>query len=810
MLSSRSERPLKTLDRYLIRETLTPFFIALGLFTFALLAPPMLERAEQLLAKHVPLPTVGLLLTLLLPQALGVTIPMAFLTAILMALGRVSGDREGVALLACGVSPMRIFAPILAMAVIVAGADLYVMTSLIADSNQAFRNISFRFLAEQSEADIKPGQFYENFPGKVLYVSGTHPDGGWAGVMLADTSQPESPAPTVYLAARGKLVADKASRSVNLFLNEAYQYTAGKDSDTYQASEPVDDAPLRLSIPAESVFGSGEAINLTRGLAELRIPDLLRELREKPKRVSQERPFGEPAHGEVIYLMQMFAFPVACLVFAPIGLALGLHTRREGKLAGMTMGLAVVGAYYAIMIQAEAMTKGYYSGVNGGALWNAGHVLPAYMARWIPNIVLGAVGIGALLLKRRAAGRGLQLRLPRWLSRKRDDATAVAASARGTGRVVVVLRVPSFHVPRPRLLDVYVSRTYLRMGMLAFVALLGLYYLGAFLDRIEKLFKGQATSELMFQFLWYSTPQFVAFIVPLATLVAGLGTIGALSRTGELTIMRASGVSLYRAAMPLLFFAALWSGMLFVLDDRVVARANQRADALDNMIRGLPPHTENVLENRHWLVADNGAVYYYQFYDARNRRLHRLSVFEPTSKPPYRLMRHSHATLATFEAASGTWIAERGWIQSFPSVDRSKHEPFVRKSLPLESPDKFESAQVDTEVMTYTQLRQYIHQRSANGFSLSDQQMSLQRKLAFPAVTIVMTLLAVPFGVTTGKRGALYGIGLAIVLAVAYFLVTAFFNAAGRADVLPAWFAAWAANILFLSAAAYLTLRVRT
>jgi lipopolysaccharide export LptBFGC system permease protein LptF len=173
-------------------------------------------------------------------------------------------------------------------------------------------------------------------------------------------------------------------------------------------------------------------------------------------------------------------------------------------------------------------------------------------------------------------------------------------------------------------------------------------------------------------------------------------------------------------------------------------------------------------------------------------------------------MRHTHATIATFEAASGTWIGERGWVQSFPSVDRSKHESFVRKSLPLESPTQFESAQVDTEVMTYGQLREYIHQRSAIGFSLNDQQMSLQRKLAFPAVTIVMTLLAVPFGVTTGKRGALYGIGLAIVLAVAYFLVTAFFNAAGRAGVLPAWFAAWAANILFLSAAGYLTLRVRT
>ncbi|HET9372450.1 MAG TPA: LptF/LptG family permease, partial [Vicinamibacterales bacterium] len=501
----------------------------------------------------------------------------------------------------------------------------------------------------------------------------------------------------------------------------------------------------------------------------------------------------------------------ACLVFAPIGLALGLHTRREGKLAGMTMGLAVVGGYYAIMIQAEAWTKGYYSGVQGGALWNAGHVLPAYMARWIPNIAVGLVGVAALLAKRRAAGRGLQIRLPRWLLRKgAGQSVAAEAPARSTGRVVVVLRVPTFHLPRPRLLDVYVSRTYLRMGLLAFVALLGLYYLGAFLDRIEKLFKGQATSELMFQFLWYSTPQFVAFIVPLATLVAGLGTIGALSRTGELTIMRASGVSLYRAAMPLLFFATVWSGMLFVLDDRVVARANQRADALDNMIRGLPPHTENVLENRHWLVAKDGSIYYYQFYDARNRRLHNLSVFEPSAKPPYRLLSHAHAVMATFERSSGQWIAERGWIQTFPSADRSRHEAFAKKSLALEQPEQFESAQVDTEVMTYAQLREYINQRKAIGFSLSDQQMSLQRKLAFPAVTIVMTLLAVPFGVTTGKRGALYGIGLAIVLAVAYFLVTAFFNAAGRAGVLPAWFAAWAANILFLSAAAYLTLRVRT
>jgi lipopolysaccharide export LptBFGC system permease protein LptF len=77
-------------------------------------------------------------------------------------------------------------------------------------------------------------------------------------------------------------------------------------------------------------------------------------------------------------------------------------------------------------------------------------------------------------------------------------------------------------------------------------------------------------------------------------------------------------------------------------------------------------------------------------------------------------------------------------------------------------------------------------------------------------VTLVMTLLAVPFAVTTGRRGALYGIGLAIILAIAYFLLTAVFSAAGKATVLPPMLAAWAPNLFFMVAAAYLMLRVRT
>lgn len=88
--------------------------------------------------------------------------------------------------------------------------------------------------------------------------------------------------------------------------------------------------------------------------------------------------------------------------------------------------------------------------------------------------------------------------------------------------------------------------------------------------------------------------------------------------------------------------------------------------------------------------------------------------------------------------------------------------------------------------------------------------VQLQRKVAFPLVTIVMTLLAIPFAVTTGRRGAMYGIGVGIVLAIVYWMTLSIFAAVGSGGWISPMLAAWAPNILFGAAAIYLLLTVRT
>jgi lipopolysaccharide export system permease protein len=250
-----------------------------------------------------------------------------------------------------------------------------------------------------------------------------------------------------------------------------------------------------------------------------------------------------------------------------------------------------------------------------------------------------------------------------------------------------------------------------------------------------------------------------------------------------------------------------------MLQERVMASSNKKADELEDTIRDRPHHTMNIA-NRTWLAGRNGRVYYYAAFDPspKQPQIHNLSVFE-TATRPYRLTKQTFAKLAVCSdrvCRDGNWTARDGWVEQFTSPTRTTQSAFKTRVVSLNPVNYFTLAQVDPSEMTVSELNDYIKRSKTSGFGVSADEVSLQGKFAFPAVTLVMTFLAIPFGVTTGRRGALYGIGLAIVLSVSYWLFAAFFFAAGSAGLLPAALAAWATNVLFSALAIYMVLTVRT
>jgi LPS export ABC transporter permease LptG/LPS export ABC transporter permease LptF len=701
---------------------------------------------------------------------------MSLLVALLVALGRLSGDREVVAMLACGLSPLRLLRPALALGVVAWAGTTWVMLWAIPDANQRFREITTRLVADRAEGEVKPRVFFEDFPGYVVYVREVPADGGWSGVLAADTRSPEHP--VLFLARRGRMLVDRDKRTIQMVLSDGARHsTTPRDPDGY---EVVQFGEIVLSLDPESVFPrAGPA----RGEREMTIA----ELRTRADTLVQG---GHSPHNPLMEIHKKFSIPAACLVFALIGVALGASYRKDGKFASFVVGLSVIFLYWGLLLIGQSLAKGQYIG--------------PWLGVWLPNVVLGAAGAAGLWRKAGVVRRRRSLALP--------AVGRAAARLRALAPASFVSRVPDLTWLRPTLLDLYVGLLYLRILGLGLAGMAGLFYISTFIDLSDHLFKGTATTGMLFAYLWWSTPQFVYYIIAIAVLLAAIVTIGALTKSSELIVMRACGISLYRTALPLLVAALASSAVLFALEERLLAPANRRASQLSYMIRGQTPRTFDVL-NRKWLTGQDGALYHYQFYDPREQELNGLTVLRFAADDPDRVASRAFALTAKASPAASatTWQARDGWRRAFDdAMAITEYGKFETATLTLDTPETFVTEAPPPSQMNFGQLRDYVRELRASGYDVREDEVALHRKIAFPFVTLVMTLIGVPFAVTTGRRGALYGVGIGIVLALVYWTMISIFAAFGAGGAMPTALAAWAPNLLFGAGAVYLLLTVRT
>jgi LPS export ABC transporter permease LptF/LPS export ABC transporter permease LptG len=755
---------MRIIDRYVIREVMWPFVIGLLIFTFMLIIPFLIEYAETFISKGVALPVVLRIMATLLPQALALTIPMSLLLGLLVAFGRLSADREFVAMQACGVSLMHLMRPVGLLSILAWAATTYVYLVAVPDANQRYREITFAVVAERAEGDVRPRVFYEDFPDVVLYVREVPASGaGWNDVFMVD-SRPGQP-PATYLARHGRVVIDREQRTVEMVLDDGARHTA----DAAGKYEVFQFKQLLLRLNPEAVFPREGP---TPGAREMSIPQLR-------ARAAELEAQGIYPHSELFEIQKKFSIPFACLIFGLIGLALGVSNRRDGKLASFVLGISVIFIYYVLLWLGQSLVRG--------------HIVPPWVSAWMPNIVLG--GVGLLLF--------------RWRNRAADRPIRFAALA----GLMPAVRIPPLTLPILGVLDRYVATTYARVAGLAAVAMAGIFYISTFLDLSDKVFRGEGDASwgMLASFFWYITPQYIYYIVPLSVLLAALVTIGILTKNSELVVMKACGISLYRIALPMLCGAIVAGGVLFLLEQTILGPSNRRAEAIRHVLRGGSPQTFDVLLRR-WVVGTDGDIYHFDYYDPRAQALSGLTVYEFGERMPV-LARRTFAERAMHVAGgdSSTWRLERGWTRELTDTGETKtFMPFEQTDARIESTAYFTTQQPDERFMSYSQLREYTEHLRGSGFDVSAQLVALERKISFPFVTIVMTLLAVPFAVTTGQRGAMYGIGVGIVLAITYWVAISIFAALGTGGLVTPALAAWAPNLLFGAGAGYLLLTVRT
>jgi lipopolysaccharide export LptBFGC system permease protein LptF len=256
--------------------------------------------------------------------------------------------------------------------------------------------------------------------------------------------------------------------------------------------------------------------------------------------------------------------------------------------------------------------------------------------------------------------------------------------------------------------------------------------------------------------------------------------------------------------------SSLIAGGLFFFDQFYLPYANKRQDALRNEIKGKPPQTY-LNPDRKWIFGEHSTIYYYQFFDPDNDIFGNLSMFQ-FNPVTFQLVNRVYADRARWDDRLGRWVCTQGWDRSFEGSIIQQYRTFVVATFTelQEPPAYFKKEVKQSSEMNYAELRRYIHDLQQSGFDVIRLRVQLQKKLAYPAITLVMAILAVPFAFSSGKRGAVTGIATAVGIAIIYWTVSGLFEAMGNISQLPPLLAAWSPDIIFALIGGYLILKVPT
>src|SRR5437870_1903563 len=312
------------------------------------------------------------------------------------------------------------------------------------------------------------------------------------------------------------------------------------------------------------------------------------------------------------------------------------------------------------------------------------------------------------------------------------------------------------------------------------------------------------------EYLLNVTPFFLYNITHLSILLAVLITFGLMQRSNEMTAIKATGFSIYRLIVPVLLAACIFAVGLFFFDQFYLPRANKRQDALRNQLKGKPPQTY-LNPDRKWIFGQNYKIYFYQLFDSDRNQFGNLSAFQ-FDPATFQLTRRVYADRAHWEERLQRWVCTQGWERSLRgSAIQDFHTFDVATFAAISEPPYYFKKEVrQSSEMNYEELRRYIRDLQQSGFDVVRLRVQLYEKFAFPLITLVMAVLAVPFSLSTGKRGALAGVAAAVGIAVIYTTVFRLFESMGNVSQLPPILAAWAPDLIFGLAGGYLVLEVPT
>ena len=354
-------------------------------------------------------------------------------------------------------------------------------------------------------------------------------------------------------------------------------------------------------------------------------------------------------------------------------------------------------------------------------------------------------------------------------------------------------RITINYLPLGSILDRYLSGGFLRVFMTSLAIITALYVTVDFFDRIGTLLESGVPIVTVARYFFYKAPLLISRVIGFATLFATLFSLGMLSRSHEITAIRSSGISVQRLALPLLVLAFIICALTFVWNETLVPIFSHNAQTIyTTEIKNR--QQQSLYGTRDIWIRGEASFINVDNFDSRSNTLEHVTVF---------LLNRDFSLRAVIEIPQAQWTGA-GWKTSEGtewdvSADGKMTKKDVNATLPItETPSELRLLARDTDEFTYFDLQKQIADMRSKGIDTTAYEVDLQIKLAFPFISPLMVLLAIPFALKRRLSGNFsLSFGVAMVIGFGYWVLAAFCISLGHGGAIPSWIAAWIPNAIF-------------
>ncbi len=762
---------MRLVSRSVLREIWPPSLLGFVAYTFVLLIRTILFLADFAVRRSASFLEVARLVGLSLPWIVVLTLPMALLLGVLIGIGRLSADSELTAMGACGVGPGALYRPVLGCAAALSLLVFFIYNAVLPATNEALERSMARVAASSIVNVVAPRTFREPRPGITFFFDRVAADGrSFEGIFLKLGDESEAPN-RVIMARRGGLTLEADRLWLDLFDSTVHEVDP-RDPSRYRMTR---NASQRLLLAGEVENGPGTRVTSEKGIRARSLPELIAAAERLPRSDPRRR-------QALVEIHKKLAIPFACFAFALVGIPLARSLSRAGGGGGFALSLLILVGYYVLL--------------SAGETWASDGRLPPGLAIWLPNVLLVALGAAAA----RAGRERRAPAAPRPLAEPAPEVRALRAA-----RISGGAREPRFRFLS--LADRYVLGRFGTALALILASAMLISVVVDYADKLDEVARHHPSNAALFGYYRYFLLSITIQIVPFAVLLATLAGLGSLSKNNEDTAFKASGLSLWRLATPVVIAASVGAALAFAVGEYVLPFSEQRQERFRNEIFGRPPEAGGRGPGeRNWYLSDANEIWHREEADAASDELFGVSVFSFDRQ--FRLVRRTAARSAGW--AGGAWTLSDGWTRSFEKSTREPYRAFLARTIAGDPPRALAAVRRRPEELRFRELERLTRRLRAAGYSTSSLDTALQAKLAGPFLIPIMALLATPFAFRIGRRGALAGIGLGLFLGILALIATAFSTKLGEAGALPPLLAAWAPDVIFGLAGTYFLVRMRT